>query len=75
MACRTLLLKLERRGQIRLPPRQRPSPNAWRNRQQVAVPYDQAPITGALHALRPLRIEVLDERHPDLALFGLLLQR
>ena len=27
MACRTLLLKLERRGQIRLPPRQRADPN------------------------------------------------
>ena len=39
------------------------------------MPYDQAPITGALHTLRPLRIEVLDERHPDLALFRLLLQR
>jgi hypothetical protein len=75
MACRTLLLKLERRGQIRLPPRQRPSPNAWRNRHRVEVPYDQAPITGALNALRPLRIEALGEGHPDLALFGLLLQR
>lgn len=75
MACRTLLLKLERRGQIRLPPRQRPSPNALRNRQRVEVPYDQAPITGALNALRPLRIEGLGERHPDLALFRLLLQR
>jgi len=75
MACRTLLLKLERRGQIRLPPRQRPSPNALRNRQRVEVPYDQAPITGALNTLRPLRIERLGERHPDLALFRLLLQR
>lgn len=75
MAARTLLLKLERRGQIRLPPRQRPSPNALRNRQRVEVPYEQAPITGALNALRPLRIEGLGEGHPDRALFGLLRQR
>ena len=75
MACRTLLLKLERRGQIRLPARQRPSPNALRNRQRVEVPHDQAPITGELNELRPLRLEVLGERHRDLALFGFLLQR
>lgn len=75
MACRTLLLKLERRGQIRLPMRQRPSPNALRNRNRVEVAHDQSPITGDLNTLRPLRIEVLGERHPDLALFGFLLQR
>ena len=75
MACRTLLLKLERLGQIRLPARQRPSANALRNRQLVEVPHDQSPITGDLKALRPLRIEVLGERHPDLALFRFILQR
>ena len=75
MACRTLLLKLEQRGQVRLPTRQRPSPNAWRNRQRVAVSHDRSPITGDLNALRPLGIEVLDEHHPDLALFGFLLQQ
>jgi hypothetical protein len=32
MAARTLLLKLERGGYIRLPPRQRPSSNGFRNR-------------------------------------------
>ena len=40
MACRTLLLKLERRGQIRLPARQRPSPNALRNRRALDLPCD-----------------------------------
>lgn len=75
MACRSLLLKLERRGQLRLPARQRPSQNASRNRQRIEVAHDQSPITGDLKALRPLRIEVLGERHPDLALFGFLLQR
>ena len=75
MACRTLLLKLERQGQIRLPARQRPSPNALRNRQRIEVAHDQSPITGELSSLRPLCIEALGERHPDLALFRFLLQR
>ncbi len=42
MACRTLLLKLERRGQIRLPVRQGPSPNAWRNRRTLEIPCYRA---------------------------------
>jgi hypothetical protein len=74
MACRTLLLKLERRGQIRLPARQRPSPNALRNRQTLDLPCDRTPIEGALDDLQPLRIEPLGEGHPDLALFRFLLQ-
>lgn len=75
MACRTLLLKLERRGQIRLPARQRPNPNALRNRQPLELPCDRTPIEGALGDLQPLRIEPLGEGHPDLALFRFLLQQ
>lgn len=75
MACRTLLLKLERRGQIRLPARRGPSPNGFRNRQRAEVPHEQYPIEGRLDAVRPLRIEALGEGHPDLALFGFMLQR
>ena len=75
MAARTLLLKLERRGQIRLPARRGPSPNGFRNRHRLEVLHEQYPIEGRLDAVRPLRIEALGERHPDLALFGFLLQR
>ena len=75
MACRTLLLKLERRGQIRLPARQGPSPNALRNRQALELPCDRTPLEGALGDLRPLRIDLLGPGHPDLALFRFLLQR
>jgi len=75
MACRTLLLKLERRGQIRLPARQRPSPNALRNRQALDLPCDRTPIESTLGELQPLRIEPLGEGHSDLALFRFLLQR
>lgn len=75
MACRTLLLKLERRGQIRLPARQRPEPNARRNRRVLELTCDRTPVEGALGALHPLRIEALGEGHPDTKLFRFLLQR
>lgn len=75
MACRTLLLKLERRGQIRLPARQRPSQNARRNQQPLDLFCDQTPIEGALSTLQPLRIEALGAGHAELSLFRFLLQR
>ena len=75
MACRTLLLKLERRGLIRLPARQGTSPNGLRNRQCVEVRHESGPITGPLSVLQPLRIEPLGEGHSDLALLRFLLQR
>lgn len=74
MACRTLLLKLERRGQIRLPARQRPSPNALRNRRTQEVPFERTPIEGVLGELQPVRIELLGEGHADQPLFRSLLQ-
>jgi hypothetical protein len=75
MACRTLLLKLERRGQIRLPTRQGSSPNARRNGQPLDLPCDRTPIEGALSDWQPLRIETLAEGHPGQRLFRFLLQR
>jgi len=74
MACRTLLLKLERRGRIRLPVRQRPSPNALRNRRQLDMPCDRTPIEGVLCDLQPVQIQGLGEGHPDGVLFRFLLQ-
>lgn len=74
MACRTLLLKLERSGRIRLPTRQRPSPNALRNRRRLDMPCDRTPIEGALCDLQPVQIQGLGEGHPDGALFRFLLQ-
>ena len=41
MACRTLLLKLEARGQIRLPPRVTASVNGLRNRVVPPIEHDQ----------------------------------
>ena len=60
MACRTLLLRLERAGRIVLPPRQGASTNAVRNHAPRWVPHRTEPITAALKTLLPLQITLLD---------------
>ena len=75
MACRTLLLKLEARGQIRLPPRRAASVNGTRNRLVREVPHDQSLIHCGLQALRPLEMEPLVQGHAAIGLFKFLLQR
>jgi hypothetical protein len=73
MAARTLLLKLERAGHIRLPPRQRPSSNALRNRRVPVVPPAPAVVGGPLRDLRPLVVSVVAAGSADLGLFNGLL--
>lgn len=75
MACRTLLLKLERAGQIVLPPRQAKPPNALRNRSIPYVPHCTEGIRGGLEALRPLAITPVPPRSDDHALLKCLLSR
>lgn len=73
MACRTLLLKLERLGHIRLPARLRPSSNGLRNRRPPAPPPACEPIRGGLHDLLPLSVGVVVPGSDDARLFhGLL---
>ena len=73
MACRTLLLKLERAGHIRLPPRIRPSSNGLRNRRPPAAPPAYEPIRGALRDLLPLSVGVVAPDSDDARLFNGLL--
>lgn len=73
MAARTLLLKLERAGHIRLPPRQRPSSNALRNSRVPVPPPASEPVGGGLNDLRPLTVTVVASRSADLRLFNGLL--
>ena len=73
MAARTLLLKLERAGHIRLPARGGPSPNGRRNRVAPPVPSTPEPIRGALRDLRPLSVSVVAPGSQDLRLFNGLL--
>ncbi|MDP6113494.1 MAG: DUF4338 domain-containing protein [Planctomycetota bacterium] len=75
MAARTLLLKLERLGEIRLPERQRPSPNGYRNCSITDVPHDNSPIESNLRALQPLEIAPLEAADKDAPLFKSLLHR
>jgi hypothetical protein len=78
MAARTLLLKLEQRGRIVLPPRRRASPNRMRHKQMPAPaqPVAEEPISGPLADWQPLTVtEVSTPRHPDRALFEGLLHR
>ncbi len=65
MACRSLLLKLEARGLLTLPARQRPPVNAFRNRAIGAMPHETTPVHGPLPALTPLRVEPVGD--PDAA--------
>jgi hypothetical protein len=73
MACRNLLLRLEKAGHIRLPPRQRKSPNGYRNRSAVWVAHRTAPMEGALKALTPLQITCVVSAHEQDRLFRCLL--
>ncbi len=75
MACRTLLLKLEARGQIRLPPRRTASVNGARNQCIAQIAHDQEPIQCELKALRPLRVQPLEEGSFSAHLFKFLLHR
>ena len=74
MACRSLLLKLERAGSIVLPPRQgkrtfnaRPS--------YLSVPHQKETIDGNLKALTPLRITDANKSSEDYKLFSCLLSQ
>ncbi len=75
MAARTLLLKLEQRGLIVLPPKRWASPNRMRHRQLAAVDHEAQPIAGPLADLAPLQIRELSRSPLDQPLFEWLLHR
>jgi hypothetical protein len=73
MACRTLLLKLERCGAIRLPERKRKSTNHYRNRRILHIPHSTEPVICYLQDLLPLSITVAAQGSAEQALFRCLL--
>jgi hypothetical protein len=73
MACRTLLLKLERAGHIRLPPRIRPSSNGLRNHPPPIAPLAYEPVRGPLRDLLPLGVSVVAPGSDDARVFNGLL--
>ena len=74
MACRSLLLKLEERGFITLPPRRTASVNGLRNRQLREVQCPTTPVECGLAELQPLQL-IPVENQQDAALFRFLLTR
>ena len=56
MACRSLLLKLDQLGYIKLPARRRQSPNRMKTKVIEPVLHSTAPIECDLKELRPLEI-------------------
>jgi len=78
MAARTLLLKLEQRGLIRLPARRWASPNRMRHKQVPALDpgVSQEPIRTSLAELRPLQLREVSVEFPaDRGLFEALLHQ
>jgi hypothetical protein len=75
MAARSLLLKLEARGHIQLPPRRTASVNGLRNREPAPIGHDQSPMEGPLSALGSVRIEPVIEATSEARLFQFLLAR
>lgn len=75
MACRSLLLKLQARGLITLPARQRASVNGQRNRRLSPAAADPAPLHGALPTMQPLAVAPLRPGSPERALFQGWLQQ
>lgn len=73
MAARTLLLKLERAGHLRLPAQQSTPSNGRRNRHVEPPPPPGEPLRGPLCDLQPLRVEVAGPGSADARLFNGLL--
>jgi len=73
MACRTLLLKLERAGYIKLPPRQLQPVNKFRKRPATLVPHSIEKICCTLKTLVPLKIVQVTPKSDDHPLFNCLL--
>jgi len=69
MACRTLLLKLERAGHIELPPRQALSVNGFRKCSSTLVPHSTEDICCGLKTLLPLKIVQVTPKSDDYPLF------
>jgi len=73
MAARTLLLKLEQRGYVRLPAKRRASPNRMLHKQVRPVPHAREPIREPLAQLTPLEVIELSQQPEPLPLYEWLL--
>ena len=69
------MLKLQARGLLELPPRQRASVNHRRNHRAAEVAHAVDPLHAELEALRPVRVAPVPPGSPEAGLFQFLLQR
>jgi hypothetical protein len=75
MACRSLLLRLEAHGCIRLPARRAASVNALRHRSVPMVAHTRDPIAEPLRDLLPVDIRIVEPTSEDAGLWrGLMAQ-
>jgi hypothetical protein len=65
MACRNLLLKLHRQGQITLPPPLRAVNNAVRHQAVQYVLHQKSPIASELQALAPIQVMPVQDAVQD----------
>jgi len=65
MAARTVLLKLEQRGWVRLPERRMCSPNRHRLAAPIQRDWEQTPIAGSLADVGPVRIQEVSCRRSE----------
>lgn len=72
MACRTMMLKLDTLGEIRLPPRRQIPSNRMTQRSIAWVDHDTTPIEEPLSNLQPLKSQLVSSAE-DEALFSCLL--
>ncbi|MGO8930361.1 MAG: hypothetical protein ACLQU3_26125 [Limisphaerales bacterium] len=73
MAARTLLLKLEQRGLVRLPPKRRASPNRMLHKRVRPVAHAREPIHDSLGQLTPVDVVELSQQPQELPLYEWLL--
>lgn len=75
MAARSLLLKLEARGEIQLPARRTASVNALRNRPALGMAHEAEVMAGPLNQFQPVSLQLVVEGSAEGRLFKFLLQR
>ena len=75
IACRTILLRLHRAGEIVLPTPQHSGNNERRYCTLSEVPYDKTPLTAPLQPLTPLEFIIPQPNSREYQLFKCLMQR
>lgn len=73
MACRSMMLKLDKLGHINLPPRRQKPSNRMVQKKIPWIPHTQTPIECYLKGIQPLRIETIHQQKQYDDLFSCLM--